>query len=287
MAPSAQLRTIVFTLFDLVLWETSIAEHEDWGYICGGLETCPTTGREHWQCYGEFKKKKRWGAIKTLLGGAHFEPRKGSQREAIVYCQKEGRFWERGEPLRQGERNDLSGAAQLALNEGLRVASGVLSGQQFSVARNFLTYNEEGRHRKPRVTWIKGASGTGKSRRAREMAGESDTYTKNDGTKWWDGYDGHTCVVIDDFRGSWWPLTYMLALLDRYEFRIEYKGGMRQFLAEEIIITSIKGPTEAYGDCAYEPVQQLLRRIDEVIDMGESKEQEVGVILAPSPQQLL
>jgi len=95
------------------------------------------------------------------------------------------------------------------------------------------------------------------------MLGE-DVYTKNTGTKWWDGYDGHEDVIIDDFRDSWWPLTYMLALLDRYEFLVENKGGHRQMRAKRIVVTSIFAPDTMYentGECKI----QLLRRVDHII----------------------
>lgn len=139
--------------------------------------------------------------------------------------------------------------------------------QQIRVAEKYLTYCEDPRDWKPEVIWLTGPSGSGKSRRAREICGE-DVYTKNTGHKWWDGYDGHEDVILDDFRDSWWPITYMLALIDRYEFQVEYKGGMRQMRAKRIIITSIFTPDTMYrgtGECQ----QQLARRIDCVTDVTE------------------
>ena len=53
----------------------------------------------------------------------------------------------------------------------------------------------------------------------------------------------------------------MLALLDRYEMRIELKGGHRQFLAKLIIITSNQHPQGLYG---HESILQLLRRINKI-----------------------
>jgi len=55
----------------------------------------------------------------------------------------------------------------------------------------------------------------------------NDIYWKDD-TKWWDGYDKHESIVIDDFRASNIEFNHLLKLLDRYPMRIETKGGYRQ-----------------------------------------------------------
>ena len=147
--------------------------------------------------------------------------------------------------------------------------------QQIRIAEKYLTYCEEPRNWVPNVYWLYGPSGAGKSKRAREICKE-DVYCKNNGTKWWDGYDNHEYVIIDDFRDSWWPITYMLALLDRYEFLVEYKGGYRQFRAKTIVVTSINHPDSMYantGECR----NQLARRLTSVTDVSEVG----GVILIP------
>jgi len=54
----------------------------------------------------------------------------------------------------------------------------------------------------------------------------------------------------------------LLELLDRYEVRVEAKGGSRQFLAKNIIVTSIFSPYEMFSQ--FSDAKELLRRIDEV-----------------------
>eukprot|EP00955_Chlamydomonas_euryale_P096662 365026-Chlamydomonas_euryale.AAC.1 len=51
----------------------------------------------------------------------------------------------------------------------------------------------------PEVRWYWGESGSGKTRAAHEWLGP-DTYTCMDNIKWFQGYDRHECVLIDDFR---------------------------------------------------------------------------------------
>jgi len=87
-------------------------------------ELCPTSAREHFQCYMELDSQCRFSSLQDQCPGlesAHFEPRKGSQAQAVRYCVKpdvykgsgipdttriEGPWWF-GEPKHQGQRADL------------------------------------------------------------------------------------------------------------------------------------------------------------------------------------
>ena len=61
-------------------------------------------------------------------------------------------------------------------------------------------------------------------------------------------------------RDNWWSLIEMLRLLDKYECRVETKGGMRQFKPLKIVVTSIEPPKDIYRGVG-EDIEQLLRRI--------------------------
>jgi Putative viral replication protein. len=71
------------------------AEDVGWSYQCNGRERCPETGRVHYHVYLEFPKPVTMGKLKKLLGTPwiHIEPRRGSQKQAIDYCRKDG-VWE-------------------------------------------------------------------------------------------------------------------------------------------------------------------------------------------------
>lgn len=230
-------------------------------YLLIGFEIGGKKGTPHLQGYAELKKRTRWDTIRKWLGENHFQVRRGTQAEAIIYCKEDGNWLEWGKPKRAGERTDLHRVKQMAEDEGMRgVTRNINQLQAIKVAEKYLEYNERKRTWKPCVVWIWGPTGTGKSRMARGILGD-DVYCKNSGTKWWSGYDGHEDVIIDDFRDSWWSITEMLSLLDRYEKQIETKGGQRQFLAKNIVITSAYSPEECYKNTG-EAINQLLRRID-------------------------
>lgn len=243
---------------------------EGFKYLVMGKEV-GKEGTPHLQGYVQLKSSMRFGTLKKRFPRMHVEQAKGTWENNYSYCTKDGDFYEVGERKCQGARTDLEGIRKIAAEEGMRgVTLKAKNLQGVNLAKSFLTYHEEPRDWECDVTWIVGPSGIGKSRTAREIC-SGDVYTKNCGSKWWDGYDAHEEVIIDDFRDSWWSITEMLSLLDRYEKRVEIKGGWRQFKPHKIVITSIWHPDLCYrstGEC----IAQLRRRIKTVIDLTPKKE---------------
>lgn len=258
----AFLRNVCFTVNNYTVEDlcTLADAAPAFAYLVVGYET-GETGTPHLQGYGELLRQTRFSTVQKYLPRGWIAARKGTAEQAKAYCLKGGYYTCYGVQKRQGNRTDLCKVRTIAIEEGLRAVTGQFNFQAIRVAEKFLTYNEEPRDWKPTVAWLWGPTGTGKSRVAREIVGTDDYFTKSDGTKWWDGYDGHEAVIIDDFRDSWWPLTYTLGLLDRYEFKVEYKGGYRQFKPRTIVVTSCAGPAQMYRGTG-EAVEQLLRRVD-------------------------
>lgn len=224
---------------------------ERFSYIIYGFEEAPTTGTPHLQGYAELVKQTRKNTVNKWYKW-WCEPRRGTQKEAIEYCKKDKKWVENGAPAAQGKRNDLDEIRKLSEEEGMRGVSRVGNAQQIRVAEKYLMYNEKCRDWKCIVMWLWGKSGVGKSKIGREwlkdMVGD-DVYVKNEGSKWWDGYDGNKGILIDDYKKSWgWDWGYLLGLLDRYGFRVEFKGGSRQVLATHICVTSVHCPWDLHDD---------------------------------------
>ncbi len=240
-------------------------------YLCYGKEKGRARKTPHLQGYVRFTSKVSFKTAHLLFPRAHLEAACGSPKENIKYCSKDGRFKEYGLRPSQGARGDLDVVRALAAEDGMRDVVAYHNLQQIRVAEKYLTYNEAKRNWKTEVIWIWGKSGVGKSRMAHkiaEQAVEENFYMKSDGSKWWDGYDKHPMIILDDFRPSWWKMTYMLRLLDRYACQVETKGGHRQILARGIVITSIRSPRVIYNASEPdEPNKQLIRRITRIIHM--------------------
>ena len=91
-------------------------------YICYGREV-GENGTPHLQGYLQ-STMKNFQRLQMATGRCHMEAAKGSDTEAITYCQKDGDFWEGGERMeikgrkeRQGQRNDLE-AVKNAIERG-------------------------------------------------------------------------------------------------------------------------------------------------------------------------
>lgn len=238
-------------------------------YVVLGFEV-GSEGTRHIQGYMYFENARAFSSIKKLMPRAHLEAAKGTPEQAAAYCKKDGDYWEQGELPNQGKRSDLDDIRELLktssrMRDIVDVAS---SYQSVKMAEQILKYHEKKRDWKPLVKWYYGASGTGKSKLANEEM--PDAYIAMETGKWWEGYDAHEDVIIDDMRKDFLKYHSLLRLLDRYGFRVEAKGNSRQFLGRRIIITTAYPPDRLYE--TREDLFQLVRRIDEIVHFDENGE---------------
>lgn len=231
-------------------------------YLNFGKETCPNTGTAHLQGYIYYKNEKSFTKVRKEFKFHHVEKAKGNLQQIIIYNSKERDFYEFGTQPRQGKRTDLDNIKNVVLETGKmrEVVLHATSYQSIKMAEQILKYHEKKRQWKPIIKWYWGPTGTGKSRTAYEEMPEC--YTTLSTGKWWDGYDAHEDILIDDMRRDFMKFHELLRLIDRYSFQVETKGGTRQILARRIIITSCYHPTELFD--TREDINQLIRRIDEI-----------------------
>lgn len=230
-------------------------------YIVCGVEV-GENGTEHLQGYVEFERAVRLNTVRTELGGrAHLEQAHGTAEQNRAYCTKDGRAMERGTPANPGNRTDIHAIKELVANGGRMAAicAQATSYQAMRMGEMLLRFVGPERKEAPEVFWYWGASGTGKTRTAVEEAG-ADYWMSSKGLQWWDGYDGHPHVIIDDFRADFCKFHELLRILDRYPYRVEVKGGSRMLLATKIWITAPVPPERAYAR-SDEETAQLTRRI--------------------------
>lgn len=244
-------------------------------YAICQLERCPESLRLHLQGYVEFSSPSRVSGAKTKLGmpSAHVERRNGTREEARNYCMKlETRLsgpWEFGDwsAKAQGRRSDLAVLAS-AIKEGGLTVEGVqeLNPQLYCQYRNgirdLVATATKASCKKWRVVdvWILwGDSGTGKSRAAFDCDDYFLLDQSSDGKNvWFDGYDGESTLVIDDFYG-WIRYSFFLRMLDGHPVRLPIKGSHTYANWTTVIITSNQNPHNWYhwGDNL---VQAALKR---------------------------
>lgn len=236
-------------------------------------EVCPETGKLHLQFSVTFKRSYSFAALKKLHGTISWRAQHCPQDNN--YCRKRDSklLIDRDERKKKGARTDIAEVKDVvrstcSMRDVVDVASSV---QSVRMAELWLKYHEPKRPitPAPQIHWRWGRTDAGKTRYIWDNYGIEEVYTPTS-YKWWEGYDGHTVVLIDEIRADWCKFGQLLRLLDRYPYTVEVKGGSRQIKAQTWFITSSKHPKDLYNaehfDAA-ERVEQLLRRITTITEV--------------------
>ena len=215
-------RSWVFTWNNYTEEEEEYVQEIDCKYLVYGREV-GEKGTRHLQGFITFTEGKTFKTVRKIFKENHVEVAKDT-KASIAYCKKDGDFYETGE-RKQGARTDIQEIKEMCKEGSTRK-------ELFEVATSYQAYRfgeiglslyEKKRNWKPEVRWYWGPTGTGKSRCAYEEFPEA--WFSAEDLKWWDGYDGHEVVVIDDFRGDHCKFSTLLKILDRYPYKVAVKGG--------------------------------------------------------------
>lgn len=238
-------------------------------YFVVGCETCPSTKRKHFQGYISFHNAKTFKACKKWfqLDRIHIIPAIAGDYKNKAYCEKENKFLEVGKPVKQGKRTDIDVAIDIVKETGSirQVLKVVKNYQAVRHTELYMKYCEEESIRLDlEVINIWGGSGKGKTRMVYEK--EHNVFRPLN-YKWWEGYDGHEVVLLDDIRKDFCKFHELLTLLDIYPYRVECKGGSRQLRAKKIYITTPIPLVEMWKSDyrTDEDIYQLERRIHTTI----------------------
>jgi len=205
---------------------------------------------------------------------------RGTIDQALAYASKEetrepnGIVHTRGnKPAGQGARQDLAIVAR-SIQDGASESEVFESDPQAYIKyslgiRRAITLRLLPRDFKTCVIWCFGPTGSGKSRYCHAQA--PDAYWKAPNHSWWDGYGTHREVIIDDYRPDFCKFSELLRLFDRYPLQCQTKGGICQFRAERLFISTPKSPKDTWRSRTVEDLAQLFRRIEHVykFDNGE------------------
>lgn len=240
-------------------------------------------GTPHIQGYVHFKNQKSRGTMSKALPRASFRVAVADDLKNQKYCSKDGEFYEFGKPIGQGKRTDLEKIVNKVRNENIRDINSLIDINPALVTRNLkniasvIRLSLKVRDSPPRVTWIYGPTGVGKTRYVYDSHGIENVYAKSI-TKWWDErYIQQEAILIDDFCGKW-PFRDLLRLLDRYPYEGQTKGGHVQINSPYIYITCDRTPKALYNKVLsdYE-YRQFIRRITEIIYISSPGVYEEGI----------
>jgi len=263
-------------------------------YCCYGHEV-GEQGTPHLQGFMEFGESKAWSVIHKKMDNCHAQARRGTPEQAAKYCKKgeqpheewveekdEGPNYgknavvvEWGEISQQGKRNDISPTCDM-IKEGKTMREVAIDHPEI-----FVKYHKglialqsiliQPRNEVPTVTVLIGGTGTGKSRHARELVDTPRYVWHPQQSQWFDGYAGEQNCIFEEFRGQI-PFGMLLSLLDRYDCKVQYKGGMVEFASTNIVLTSPIHPKDWYKQddlSKHDKIDQLLRRITKIVDLDE------------------
>lgn len=245
-----------------------------------GLESCPETSRLHFQGFVRVASARTFKSMKQnffKLDKVHLEPALASDAANREYCLALGKHKNKkghikqiidyGEPAHQGKRNDITTAINLLNLSGSMsdVCEVVHNYQAVRHAELYLKYKEKPRPVSPILAInIWGSSGTGKTKSVYEFCNPDMPFVPVN-HKWWEGYDGHKTILLDDIRGDFCKFHQLLKLLDIYPFRVETKGGSRQVQFTTIFITTPIPFVDMWAHRTTEDLFQLSRRITHTI----------------------
>ncbi len=252
-------------------------------FFIGQLEKAPTTGKLHVQTYCVFATRRTMRQVSHTFGTLHphVDVRRGSHQQAIDYVTKADtradpgfsfEFGERGDAEVQhinGHRRDLFELhrlmrAGISLKELINMDPPSCYRMFSNIQKIRLLYMPV-RTTRSKMYVLYGSSDTGKSRAcdilSRAYSAGGGVYYL-DSHKWWDGYDGQRCVVIEEFNG-WIAFETFKKLGDQYPLKVEIKGNMVEFNSKYIFINSNYKPMEWYKDRMNEDVHKIafLRRL--------------------------
>jgi hypothetical protein len=235
-------------------------------------EEVGASGTPHLQGCVIFKTQMRLAAVKTALSDrAHVEPTKAEAASA-VYCTKLG-----GTSVvcvdnrTQGKRSDLEDIREAA---AARMPAGEFARKKARGLQAVLAYPKvyamihlpKARRDTNKVTWLWGATGSGKTYRVHNAHKAEDIYVKPPG-KWWDGYRGEPVILMDAFCPTWFEFDQLLRILDKYPMQVEFKGGSCYLQPATYYITALCKPEDLFKGKSDEDIRRLTLRIHEVVEV--------------------
>lgn len=225
-------------------------------------------GTTHFQGYIETREKQRMSWMQIHFNNrAHFEPRRGTQEEAIAYCKKEdtrvegGMSGEFGQPKPKGRPQGSEERRAAAIDALKKVRKGEIRPRDVdeeillfpgypAAEKRALKAIGKGPDRSEsfRVFVVNGPTGVGKSYAFHKIAG-------GDYVGWISGWftdaeNFHRILFLDEFVGGCKDgiqLHQLLDMLDPFPQQLPIKGGFAPAMYDTVFITTNIKPDQWYS----------------------------------------
>jgi hypothetical protein len=265
----------VFTSWDV---QPPVFNEKVMWYLAYAQESAETTGGRHWQGYVQMMCQQRNVAVKEELGlkKGYIAAQKASHAEVarayvwkldtkVVPPVEFGTF----RVSEQGKRTDIEVFVDAAMDtSAVNTKRKMIQDHKSCMVKYMRAYEDikatftDPRTWKTKVVVIYGLAGSGKTTHINDMFPDAMVMSALE-RGWWDEYDRHEVVIMDDFRGSWMKIEEFLALADAIKCTVQAKGSRRKFVAKLIVITCSAPPPQWWGEEALNGrYQEVERRID-------------------------
>lgn len=208
-------------------------------------------GEPHLHAFLKLFKRKKFNASMFDLGEYHgnYQPAK-SWKCVDAYCKKDGNYIT-NEDIDSARHNKAKRNMELIKMDPKEAVEGGYIG--FCALPSFLKAKREWKNLEEvpllierKCFWIYGEPRLGKSYACRSAY--PDLYEKPQ-NKWWDGYQGETAVLLDDFDKQGACLGHYLKIwADNYRFNAEVKGGMLRPCYTVLLVTSNYTPDQIFTE---------------------------------------
>lgn len=264
-----------FTVNNPRSFHKDLNDLKNYEYIVVGNEV-GEEGTPHLQGFVVFKSRLRFNQVKTMIPRAHVETmyQFSTPKKASDYCKKDGDWTEEGVlpdyfggasggiKKRENFQKMIEHAKSGSFDEIMEIDP-VSYVQHYHAFKRIKQDNPQKVANLPDVCgeWLHGEPGVGKSHKARIE--NPDLYDKPL-NKWWDGYKGEDCILLDDvgLKQGEWLGDLLKRWSDKYSFPGEQKGTTVQIRPKKIVVTSNYKIEEIFQDATL--CRALQRRFKEI-----------------------
>ena len=208
-------------------------------------------GQPHLHAFLKLFARKKFNAAMFDLGEYHgnYQPAK-SWRCVEQYCKKDGNYIT-NEDIDNARHKKAKRNMELIKMDPKEAVEGGYIG--FCALPSFIKAKREWKNLEEvplfierKCFWIWGEPRLGKSYACRSAYPELYEKPQN---KWWDGYQGETAVLLDDFDKQGACLGHYLKIwADNYRFNAEVKGGMLRPCYTVLMVTSNYTPDQIFTE---------------------------------------